>query len=59
MAMVAIQKFGTPEQKAKWLPKIASGEIRGGIALTEPDAGTDLQGIRMTARSSRCSGKSR
>jgi alkylation response protein AidB-like acyl-CoA dehydrogenase len=47
---VAIEKFGTEEQKNEWLPKLASGEIRGGLALTEPDAGTDLQGIRMTAR---------
>ncbi len=46
---LAIEKFGTPFQKAKWLPKMARGEIRGGLALTEPDAGTDLQGIRMTA----------
>jgi len=50
MLALAIEKFGTAEQKARWLPKIASGEIRGGLALTEPDAGTDLQGIRMTAR---------
>ena len=50
MLALAIEKFGTPEQKAKWLPKLATGEIRGGLALTEPDAGTDLQGIRMTAR---------
>jgi alkylation response protein AidB-like acyl-CoA dehydrogenase len=50
MLAMAIQKFGTPEQKTAWLPKLASGEIRGGLALTEPDAGTDLQGIRMTAR---------
>jgi alkylation response protein AidB-like acyl-CoA dehydrogenase len=50
MLCLAIQKFGTPEQKQQWLPKLASGEIRGGLALTEPDAGTDLQGIRMTAR---------
>ena len=50
MLALTIEKFGTPEQKSKWLPKIASGEIRGGLALTEPDAGTDLQGIRMTAR---------
>lgn len=47
---LAIEKFGTPAQRAKWLPKMARGEIRGGLALTEPDAGTDLQGIRMTAR---------
>ena len=50
MLALAIEKFGTPEQKKQWLPRIASGEIRGGLALTEPDAGTDLQGIRMTAR---------
>jgi alkylation response protein AidB-like acyl-CoA dehydrogenase len=50
MLALAIEKFGTPQQKTKWLPKLATGEIRGGLALTEPDAGTDLQGIRMTAR---------
>src|SRR5580658_10483746 len=50
MLALAIEKFGTPQQKVQWLPKLASGEIRGGLALTEPDAGTDLQGIRMTAR---------
>ena len=44
-----VQRHGTPEQKARYLPKFASGEIRGGLALTEPDAGTDLQGIRMRA----------
>ncbi len=46
----AIERFGTPEQKSRWLPKLATGEIRGGIALTEPNAGTDLQGIRTAAR---------
>src|SRR5664279_2449696 len=50
MLALAIQKFGTPQQKSRWLPKLATGEIRGGLALTEPDAGTDLQGIRMTAK---------
>jgi len=50
MLALAVEKFGTPAQKRRWLPKLASGEIRGGLALTEPDAGTDLQGIRMTAR---------
>ena len=50
MLALAIEKFGTPAQRAEWLPKLASGEIRGGIALTEPDAGTDLQAIRTTAR---------
>lgn len=46
----AVERFGTPEQKAKWLPKFASGEIRGGLALTEPNAGTDLQAIRTVAQ---------
>ena len=46
---VAVERFGTPAQKAEWLPKFASGEIRGGLALTEPNAGTDLQAIRTTA----------
>jgi alkylation response protein AidB-like acyl-CoA dehydrogenase len=45
-----VERFGTPAQKAKWLPKFASGEIRGGLALTEPNAGTDLQAIRMVAK---------
>lgn len=50
MLALSIERFGTPEQKAEWLPKLASGEIRGGVALTEPNAGTDLQAIRTTAR---------
>ncbi len=50
MLALAIEKFGTPRQKSRWLPKLATGEIRGGLALTEPDAGTDLQGIRVTAK---------
>jgi alkylation response protein AidB-like acyl-CoA dehydrogenase len=45
----AVERFGTEAQKAQWLPKFASGEIRGGLALTEPNAGTDLQAIRTTA----------
>src|SRR5262245_34478372 len=50
MLALAIEKFGTEPQKRRWLPRLASSEVRGGLALTEPDAGTDLQGIRMTAR---------
>src|SRR5580704_5702188 len=50
MLALAIEKFGTPQQKERWLPKLATGEIRGGLALTEADAGTDLQGIRTSAR---------
>ena len=45
----AVQRCGTEEQKRKWLPKFASGEIRGGLALTEPNCGTDLQAIRTRA----------
>lgn len=44
-----VAREGTEEQKSRYLPKFASGEIRGGLALTEPDAGTDLQAIRMRA----------
>ncbi|MBV9749070.1 MAG: acyl-CoA dehydrogenase family protein [Acetobacteraceae bacterium] len=46
----AVQRHGTPEQKAHYLPRFATGELRGGIALTEPDCGTDLQAIRTVAR---------
>jgi alkylation response protein AidB-like acyl-CoA dehydrogenase len=49
MAMV-VQRNGTDEQKAKFLPRFASGELRGGIGLTEPDCGTDLQAIRTVAK---------
>ena len=45
-----VQRHGTDAQKALWLPKFASGEWRGGIGLTEPNAGTDLQSIRSVAR---------
>jgi alkylation response protein AidB-like acyl-CoA dehydrogenase len=45
-----VQRHGTAEQKSRWLPKFATGEIRGGIGLTEPNAGTDLQSIRAVAR---------
>lgn len=48
MAML-IEKHGTPEQKQRLLPRMATGELRGGIGLTEPDAGTDLAGIRTRA----------
>ena len=45
----AVQRYGTPAQKRRFLPRFASGDLRGGIALTEPDCGTDLQAIRTTA----------
>ncbi len=46
----AVIRHGTEEQKRTWLPKFATGEIRGGLALTEPNCGTDLQAIRTVAK---------
>jgi len=45
----AVLRFGTEDQKRELLPRFASGALRGGIGLTEPDAGTDLQAIRTRA----------
>ena len=45
----AVQRYGTEWQKRHFLPKFATGEMRGGLALTEPDCGTDLQAIRTKA----------
>ena len=42
--------YGTEEQKQKWLPKMASGEILAGIAMTEPGCGSDLKAVRTRAR---------
>ena len=50
LACRLIAMHGTAEQKEKYLPGLATGQRRTGIGLTEPDAGTDLQGIRTTAR---------
>src|SRR5580704_5659781 len=44
-----LARFGTEEQKREFLPKLVTGARRGGICLSEPDAGTDLQAIRTTA----------
>ena len=46
----ALERFGTQALKERLLPRLAKGELRGGIALTEPDCGTDLQAIRTVAR---------
>jgi alkylation response protein AidB-like acyl-CoA dehydrogenase len=45
----AVERFGSEDMKRKFLPRFASGELRGGVALTEPDCGTDLQAIRTRA----------
>jgi alkylation response protein AidB-like acyl-CoA dehydrogenase len=50
LACRMIAMHGTEEQKRAYLPDLATGARRTGIGLTEPDAGTDLQGIRTTAR---------
>ncbi|MEM1046531.1 MAG: acyl-CoA dehydrogenase family protein [Pseudomonadota bacterium] len=42
--------YGSPDQKQRWLPKLATGEYIGAIAMTEPGAGSDLQGVRTTAK---------
>ena len=44
-----IASFGTEEQKLRFLPRMAAGEIRGGLALTEPEGGSDIQSIQTTA----------
>lgn len=44
-----VTRQGTQAQKQRFLPRFATGELRGGLALTEPDAGTDLQAIRIRA----------
>jgi len=45
-----VARMGDEAQKRAFLPRFATGELRGGLALTEPDCGTDLQAIRTTAR---------
>jgi glutaryl-CoA dehydrogenase len=50
LAMFAIWRFGTEEQKQDWLPRLASGEAIGCFGLTEPDAGSDPGSMRTRAR---------
>jgi acyl-CoA dehydrogenase len=45
-----ILNYGSEEQKRNWLPRMASGELVGAIAMSEPGAGSDLQGVRTEAR---------
>jgi acyl-CoA dehydrogenase len=47
-----ILNYGTEEQKRRWLPKLATGELIGAIAMSEPGTGSDLQGVRTTAKKS-------
>src|SRR5210317_1098539 len=43
-------RYGTEEQRQRWLPKLASGEWVAAIAMTEPNTGSDLQAVRTTAK---------
>src|SRR5438874_2088986 len=47
-----VLNYGTSEQKKKWLPRLATGELIGAIAMSEPGTGSDLQGVRATAKKS-------
>jgi alkylation response protein AidB-like acyl-CoA dehydrogenase len=49
LATLLIARYGTEEQQERYLPRLATGEWRSGIALTEPGAGSDLQGISTRA----------
>src|ERR671911_126094 len=50
LAVPYIAHMGTQAQKEKWLPGMATGEILGALAMTEPGAGSDLRGIKTTAK---------
>src|SRR5262245_53130261 len=50
MATLIVLHHGTEPQRRRFLPRFAAGEIRGGLCLTEPHAGSDVQAIRTTAR---------
>jgi alkylation response protein AidB-like acyl-CoA dehydrogenase len=45
-----VQRFGSPEQKQAWLPRLASGEVLGAYCLTEPNAGSDAAALSTSAR---------
>ena len=50
MMAILVEKYGTAEQQDRLLPRMVTGELRGGIGLTEPDTGTDLSAIRTRAQ---------
>jgi len=50
VVVALLAQFGTDEQRERYLPRLATGEIRATMALTEPDGGSDLQNMRTTAR---------
>ncbi len=50
MVATYVERFGSEELKRKWLPGMISGEVIGSLGITEPGAGSDVRGIRTTAR---------
>ena len=50
IVMPYIFHYGTEEQKQRWLPRLSTGELVGAIAMTEPGAGSDLQGVKTSAK---------
>ena len=46
-------KFGSEEQKQKYLPRMATGEIRAAFSLSEPELGSDVQAIKTSAQEGR------
>jgi long-chain-acyl-CoA dehydrogenase len=50
IAIPYLLRIGSPEQHRRWLPRMCAGELIGAIAMTEPSAGSDLQGVTATAR---------
>ena len=50
LATPYVTNFGSPDQKERWLPKFASGELLTAIAVTEPDAGSDVASMRTSAK---------
>jgi long-chain-acyl-CoA dehydrogenase len=50
LAVPYLAHFGTQAQKEKWLPGMATGEVLGALAMTEPGAGSDLRGVKTTAK---------
>src|ERR671934_1981382 len=49
MGIYLLKKYGTDEQKQKWLPKMATGELRAALSMSEPGAGSDVQSIQCRA----------
>src|SRR5437667_3698327 len=49
MAVYLLKKYGTDEQRQRWLPRMATGELRAALSMSEPGAGSDVQAIQCRA----------